>query len=396
MAAVTGLSGTVKTYNGIKGYGFITGSALAQADILFGRDSLPEDVKEVQGKFMEGRQVMFDAAAGPDGRYKATAVAIPFQEGKQLAGQIKFFKEDKGFGFIKSSSLTEDVHFKISDLPPVLSGTELKDELVIFDVSSLPDGKLQVTKMLFQSSKIAARLRGEAPAGGKGGGKGGMGGGMGAMAGMAGGMAGMGGGMAGMGGAMGMGMQADASQNTCTGMVKSYSEKNGYGFVNMPGYGMDIKFGRNDLQVPTIAQGTQVTFSCSQDQQGRLCAHNVIPAGGAGMTGMGMQGGGMKRPAAAMGGMGGMGGMGMGMNKMQKTVVSETPTGQYAAGVIKSFNTGKGFGFISCPTCPGDVFFMKSSLPLNAQAAIQVNQAVNFEISQTSDGKIRAQNITLA
>jgi cold shock CspA family protein len=397
--AASGLAGIVKSYNGIKGYGFISGSALPQADVLFGKESLPDDVREVQGKFLEGRQVLFNAEQGTDGRYKATAITLPFVEGKQLAGKIKFYNPAKGYGFITSSSLTQDVHFKISDLPPVVPGLSVKDELVVFDVQVEPDGKLQVGKMMFQSKKIAFRLQGMGEMGMLGGMMGGMmGPGM-----MGGGMMGaamLGGGMMG-GGMVGMSKPKPAMMGMSgimTGNVKSYSEKNGYGFITSPACPVDIKFGNQDLGVPTIAPGTTVSFSCIQDKMGRFEAKHVTPVG-ADMTMPGsMHIAAMKRPATAM--MGGMtnmmalsGGMGMGSAaKMQKT---ETGTGQFVTGVIKSLNT-KGFGFITSPAVAGDVFFMKSALPQAAQILgdALVTQTVLFEIAHTQEGKIRAQNIT--
>ncbi|CAE8590026.1 unnamed protein product [Polarella glacialis] len=363
--AVAGLSGTVKSWNGAKGFGFITGSSLPQ-DILFGRTELPGDIREVQGKFMEGRPVVFDAVQGPDGRYKATAVAVPLIEGKEVAGKIKTFSEKHGYGFITSSSLTEDVRFQTTDLPQgVTPGAHLREELVTFEVLALPDGKLRVSSLRFQSKKIAMRVGGM-----------GMGGGM--------------GGMAQPGGNMGMvnlqtvqAAQAAQAQGLMTGTVKSFSEKNGYGFLNVAGYPMDIKFGRNELAGGNVSTGESVSFSAVQTPDGRITASNVSSLGG-----------GMKRPASAMGGMGMMG-----MGAVQKVAVTETPTGRSAYGMIKTYNGQKGFGFISSPGVPGDVFFMMSSLPAEVKSLhgkeLQ-GKNVNFQVSQTSDGKTRAQDITMA
>eukprot|EP00933_Yihiella_yeosuensis_P038301 TRINITY_DN3223_c0_g1_i1.p1 TRINITY_DN3223_c0_g1~~TRINITY_DN3223_c0_g1_i1.p1 ORF type:complete len:296 (+),score=79.29 TRINITY_DN3223_c0_g1_i1:79-966(+) len=295
---MSGLSGVVKSWNGGKGYGFITAPQI-QGDVMFSRDALPEDVKEVRGKFLEGRTVVFDGAPGPDGRYKATSVAIPYIEGKSLAGQIKSFSEKHGYGFITSSSLTEDVRFSLQDLPAA-GGMNVKGELVMFDVTVKPDGKLQVSKLLFQSGKIANRV------------KGGM--------------------MGGMMGQMGMG-------------------------------------------------------------------------GLAGMAAMsGMQAGGQKRPAnAMMGQMGMMNMMGMGMGggmlKQQKVEVQTTGTGKRANGMIKSFNSGKGFGFISAAGVPGDIFFLLTALPepfRNTHGNELTGKTVNFEIATTNDGKVRATDVQMA
>eukprot|EP00440_Ansanella_granifera_P071095 gb/GFBE01077159.1/.p1 GENE.gb/GFBE01077159.1/~~gb/GFBE01077159.1/.p1 ORF type:complete len:437 (+),score=101.50 gb/GFBE01077159.1/:1-1311(+) len=428
------LTGVVKTYNGVKGYGFITGSSLPQGDVMFGRDALPLDAKEVQGHFLEGREVIFDAKETADGRWRAISVHIPFVEGQRVAGKIKSFSERNGYGFIGSSSLENDVHFKASVLPPLMPGTPLKDEFVQFEVQMMPDGKLTATKVTFQSKKIAMEKM--------------MGG---AMMGMMGGMD-----MMNMMGAMMQPMMqptkpaaasvpprkpapvAAASarpppraqampmaparpapssaptvgRDEATGTVKSYSEKNGYGFINIPGMPVDIKFGVHDLPwtqgVMSVAPGSQVSFICSQDASGRFLATNVKPKGMAAA-------GGIKRPASAPAGgarpwvpavtggayaSSGMNPKMMPAQKMQRTQFGHNApqTGAYMRGTIQSYNNLKGFGFIASPGLPGDAFFQKFSLPVQAQEqtgmALQ-GTPVRFEMAQTPDGKIRALNITL-
>eukprot|EP00933_Yihiella_yeosuensis_P014394 TRINITY_DN1292_c0_g2_i4.p1 TRINITY_DN1292_c0_g2~~TRINITY_DN1292_c0_g2_i4.p1 ORF type:complete len:367 (-),score=109.27 TRINITY_DN1292_c0_g2_i4:217-1317(-) len=365
---MSGLTGTVKSWNGGKGFGFIV-CAQVGGDVLFGREALPADVKEVRGNFLEGRPVVFDGAQGADGRFKATNVAVPYVEGKSLAGQIKSCSEKHGYGFITSSSLTEDVRFGIQDLPKGTSG-DVKGELVLFDVAPKPDGKLQVSKLLFQSGKIATRVRGST---------GGMMGGM-AMGGMA---------MGGMGDAnVQAAVQQAQSQGLMTGTVKSFSEKNGYGFISVPGYPMDVKFGKNDC-TNAVGSGATVSFAPQQGFDGRVQATNVTSLGGGGATG------GMKRTASMM--MGGMGMMGMGMGA-KAPKVEETATGRMGTGMIKSFNQAKGFGFISAAGVPGDIFFMLTSLPeevRNTHGKEIQGRSCNFQISTTADGKVRAQDIKM-
>merc|ERR1712032_728730 len=93
-----------------------------------------------------------------------------------------------GYGFISSSNCVGDVRFGVSDMDPLKPGAMIKGELVLFKAEQMPDGKVKATKVMFQSSKIASRLKAS---------PGMQGGGMQAM--QAGGM--MGGGM--MGGMMG-------------------------------------------------------------------------------------------------------------------------------------------------------------------------------------------------
>jgi len=427
-------SGTVKSWNGAKGFGFISDSTLG-GDIFFSRAELPEDAKEVQGTFLTGRPVVFDAAQNPDGRYKATAVVVPFVEGQSLAGRIKSFSDRNGYGFITSSSLTEDVRFQKTDLPTVGPGVKVQEQLVTFEVTRRPDGKLMATKVRFQSRRIADRVG----AGGDNMMGGGMGMGSMGMGGM--GMGGMGMGGMGMGG-MGMhdggfmhgtiksysekngygfinfhGYPADIKfgrhdlsgvanvtagsavtftlnqtmdgRMTATnvfplaagdvvGTVKSYSEKNGYGFLTVPGYPMDIKFGRGDVS-GTLNRGDDVSFSCSQTIDGRMVAQNLVPLVG---------GKGMKRS-----------GDGAGSARAKKARMEEVLTGQSGSGIIKSYNSAKGFGFISGLDMQEDVFFLKTALPVtsqNLQGQDLKGKKVVFEIAQTGDGKVRAQNIQMS
>merc|ERR1712032_68828 len=229
--------------------------------------------------------VTFEAASGADGRARASNIQISAAEGELMAGAIKSFSERHGYGFIESSCCAGDVRFSMSDLDSLNPGANLKGELVLFKANSQPDGKIQASKVMFQSAKIANRLK----AGG------GMQGGM---------MAGMQGGM--QGGAMQFGGQ------------------------------------------------------------------------------------GMKRGVQAMGG---------GFGKKQNTgqgAVATMSTSNHLSGMVKSYNTGKGFGFISAAGVPGDIFFMRTALPEHAQENRGLaGQAVSFELATTMDGKMRAENVTL-
>eukprot|EP00933_Yihiella_yeosuensis_P014395 TRINITY_DN1292_c1_g1_i1.p1 TRINITY_DN1292_c1_g1~~TRINITY_DN1292_c1_g1_i1.p1 ORF type:complete len:311 (-),score=99.09 TRINITY_DN1292_c1_g1_i1:175-1107(-) len=308
---MSGLTGTVKSWNGGKGYGFIS-CPQVQGDVLFGRDALPQDIKEVRGNFLEGRTIVFDGTQGPDGRYKATSVAVPYVEGKSLGGKIKSFSEKHGYGFITSSSLTEDVRFGGQDLPKGVAHTQgLKDELVIFDVAPKPDGKLAVSKLLFQSGKIATRVKGAM--GGMMGGMGGMAGGLDMMnaiaqnnkrnaaAMMGGGMGQMGGGMGQMGGGQmdmmqmmmgGMGMPAAKQQKVqvqqtgtgkrSNGMIKSFNGAKGFGFISAQGVPGDIFFLLTGLPEAcrnmhgNELQGKNVSFEIATTPDGKVRAQDVM------------------------------------------------------------------------------------------------------------------------
>merc|ERR1719203_203013 len=97
--------------------------------------------------------------------------------------------------------------------------------------------------------------------------------------------------------------------------------------------------------------------------------------GGMQMGAMQFGGQGMKRGAQSMGG-----------GFVKKQAVETMSTGAKKKGMVKSYNTGKGFGFISAAGVPGDVFFMKSALPAQAQENRELaGQAVGFTLAQTMD-----------
>lgn len=366
------LVGAVKSYNGNKGFGFIASEVLG-VDVFFARSDLPAEMQQVWGSFLEGRPVTFTAAAGSDGRQKVASLHIPYVEGQPLAGTIKSYSSKNGYGFITSSSVTEDVRFQKSDLPFDAGDGNLQGEHVTFEVTATPDGKLRVSKLSFQNKETPARLQQMAM----------MNMMMGGMPGK--GMPMMGKGMPVMGKGNQWPMMGQMSQMSgqVTGTVKSYSEKNGYGFINTPDFPGDIKFGKAELvNCETVSSGEYVSFVAGYAADGRMIADQVSSLGGGK--------GGKKRPVSALG----EGQFSPQTQATQRQRVSEVGTGQYATGSIKSFNCEKGFGFISSPSIPTDVFFMKSSLPGSRDQLPGSN--VCFEIAQTSDGKVRALNITMA
>mmetsp|Transcript_45574 Transcript_45574/g.114874 ORF Transcript_45574/g.114874 Transcript_45574/m.114874 type:complete len:356 (-) Transcript_45574:57-1124(-) len=354
MAAVNGggSQGVVKSWNGAKGYGFINSDDYA-GDIMFSRNELPEDAREVQGKFLQGKMVFFEAVEGQDGRAKAGGVQLLAVEGQALTGKIKSFSEKNGYGFITSSSLQTDVRFQASDLPPSMPpGTNLQGQLMTFFPQARPDGKMMAQKLSFQ----------QAP---------------GKNAGMAfGGFAGKGCGKGSFTVAARAGPQANGSM--MSGTVKSFSSKNGYGFILCPGQQGDIKFGINDLSSDAIEPGVAVSFMAAVGPDGRIQAKNVQPQSGM------KRGSGPILPTSAkrinVGGGAYAGGGG---------------DGQWITGTVKSYNSGKGFGFISSPGQPMDIYFATASISPQAVQAITIGQGVTCELNYALDGKLRAKNVDI-
>eukprot|EP00933_Yihiella_yeosuensis_P017795 TRINITY_DN147_c0_g2_i3.p2 TRINITY_DN147_c0_g2~~TRINITY_DN147_c0_g2_i3.p2 ORF type:complete len:307 (-),score=88.06 TRINITY_DN147_c0_g2_i3:319-1239(-) len=297
----SGLQGTVRSYNGSKGFGFITGQG-AFADVMFSRHELPEDAREVRGKFIEGRVVTFDATIKPDGRAKATAVQIIAGEGLQLSGIVKNYNPQNGYGFVSSHSLPGgDVYFPKSAFGNLADGAQLQGALVLFEAAPKPDGKMACTRIQFQTAKIAEK-------------------------------------------------------------------------VNASGFGMGMMMGMPGMMGGNANMAQQMAMMQAMQAQ---------------------QGGGMKRGADMMMG---------GAFKQQKVDVPTTSTGQFMQGTVKSYNNTKGWGLIQSPGIPsggagqpGDVFFMRSNLPqVQREGNVDVTgMNVQYELTQTADGRYRAQNIAI-
>lgn len=422
-------NGTVKSYNGLKMFGFISCDAVV-GDVFFLMKDLAPDSKEVQGKYMDGRSVTFAMDPQADGRHKAKEVQIQCDrhgENEVFPGIIKTFSDKNGYGFIQSSHAEGDLRFDRQAFAAYQPGLDLTGKLVLFAIQTLPDGKLRATKVEFQSGRTARAVSSGEDSWNAQAGKGAWNpavekgawnpavqkgawnpaveqgawnpavqkGGKGAWS-----------------PNVGSGKGGKDIGGLTQGMVKSFSAKNGYGFISAqlslgPGYPetqQDVKFGMETLWGDPPSPGTAVWFKAKMDSSGRLSASEVAPAGG------------VKRAAPAVDEWGGYGGYAKGGygaawapkggkdkqwgpyskgggKGVPGAPVQTTSTGQTISGSIKSFNPSKGFGFIDSPS--GDVFFMKTDLPPNASVGLAPGTVVSFELMQTSDNKMRASGITL-
>jgi len=330
-----GITGSVRSYNGSKGYGFISGPPGPFNDVMFARNELPIDAKEVRGNFLEGRTVNFDAQLKPDGRAKATSVQIIAEEGKELPGVIKSYSERHGYGFLTSTCLEDDVRFQASDFPPLKPGVELKGGLVLFEtMQSSGDGKLKVAKVMFQTKKIAEQFL--------------------ASSGMPGNV------MPGMGRAgVGVDLTGFVQQAALMGMA------GGGELAALTGL-LGMKRGADMISVR---------------QPGQPAIKQKKPDVAVTSTGKYMPGiSGIKQP--------------------KSSPVEVTATGKQMSGHIKSYNPTKGWGLISSPGIPsggagkaGDVFFMKSNLPVHLRDTELGGQNVSYELMRAPDGKLRADKI---
>jgi len=318
LPATAGLHGTVRSYNGSKGFGFIVGQGQFE-DVMFSRNELPEDAREVRGQILTGRQVVFDARINPDGRAKATQVKLIAEDGQKLPGVIKSFSSNNGYGFVKSSCLTNDVYFSAQDFAGLVPGANLQGQLVLFEVQTQASGKLKASRIQFQTRKIAEQFAAPSmswssptPRGNN----------------------------------AHAALSNAANSGLLPGIVKTFSERNGYGFIQVPGLPVDIMFRQQVVHGDAVVQGSAVQFTLTQSQDGRLQASQVFCAGDPGM----------KRAAGAEGF------ESVKQSKLVGSPVPTTATGQVMTGMVKSYNAQKGWGLISSAGIPGgEVLLVMSS-----------------------------------
>jgi len=155
--------------------------------------------------------------------------------------------------------------------------------------------------------------------------------------------------------------------DTFVGTVKSYNDQKGWGFIDCPEthakHGKDVFLPKRAIPGGTIGQGTRVRFAVEVEATGVVASNiQVLQAGGAAPRG---------GVAAAPRGGG--------------------ATGGQFFGVVKSFNDGKGYGFIDCPETRAmfgkDIFLPKRELP-NGQCV--VGQSLTFTVVHDASGACAA------
>merc|ERR1719291_493335 len=112
-------NGTIKSFNGLKGFGFISAVGFA-ADLFFLLTDLPADARNMHGNELQSKDVSFEIATTPDGKVRAQDIIISGYSGiagQRTNGMIKSFNGLKGFGFIKAVGVPGDIFFLMTDLP---------------------------------------------------------------------------------------------------------------------------------------------------------------------------------------------------------------------------------------------------------------------------------------
>lgn len=157
-------SGTIKSYNEEKGWGFVTAAsqplAAMHKDVFLMRSAVGEN------SIAAGQQVQFKVAMGQKGIQVQELLILPNVEhlfGQSLTGTVKSYNETKGWGFITGEQILEmfgrDVFFHkkdAGDSPPGV-GTEVQ-----FVVSSNNHGNPQAVELssLGMSSPLVPRGKG--------------------------------------------------------------------------------------------------------------------------------------------------------------------------------------------------------------------------------------------
>ncbi len=173
------------------------------------------------------------------------------------------------------------------------------------------------------------------------------------------------------------------------GVVKWFNPAKGFGFIQPEDGGQDVfvhiaAVERSGLS--GLNEGDQVAYELEEDRRSgktsagqlRVTGHGAAPAGGAGR-------GGPRAPRSFDGPRGGGGGGGF-----------SSGTGESGTGVVKWFNTTKGFGFIQPDNGGGDVFVHISAVERAGLRGLNEGQQVGYELEQDRrSGKTSAGNLRI-
>jgi len=356
----TQYTGQIKSYGLKKGFGFIVCEELPGEEVYFHNRVLPreivESLAERSGVQLAGKTVSFTATTGDSGKIQAEQVSFVATDGDEMVGRVKSYNGAKGFGFLSCASVQGDVWFSRKDLPPSCQDMPLAGATAKFRLGYAQDGKPQAKQVAPQGVMTGMMALpwgkgGGGPAGyGKGcggyggyGGKG-FGGGYGGWGGCNGFGGGYGGGYGGYGGYFGGGKggggkSGGGRDRAMHGMVKSYDDNKGFGFILAPEVGRDIYF-----------QGHGTSFSSGENVSFYL---TFTPDG---------------KPQA-------------------RGVVQGYTEGESCQGEVKSYNRKNGFGFLQVADKPGDVYFKKDVLPAHLQEEDLAGRTANFTVHLVNDGK---------
>ena len=140
-------------------------------------------------------------------------------------------------------------------------------------------------------------------------------------------------------------MLGDGSQ--MIGKIKTFDLNKGFGFIVAPNFPSDVYFKASD---PTIQIGVEVTFTLKYTQDGRPQAQNVC---------------------------------------------TPLQDGEMLVGTVRSYNPNKGFGFLFMDGRSQDIYFSKSTLPMELQEETNL-EGSQFQFNVNASGnKPQAQELQL-
>jgi len=189
-----------------------------------------------------------------------------------------------------------------------------------------------------------------------------------------------------------------------TGTVKFFNQEKGFGFITPADGGEDVFVHSSEIDgdgFKSLAEGEQVEFEVTfDDRKGKNRATGVTGPGGAPLQGGGAGGGGGYGGGGGggYGGGGGFGGQqgGGGFGGQQGGGGGGgPPTAGKQTGVVKFFNSEKGFGFITPSDGSEDIFVHVSGIEGSGFKSLAEGEQVEF-ITTFDDrkGKNRATGVT--
>lgn len=432
-------AGKIVNYDVNKGFGFIAVEGLGE-DVFVARNELPPELRDLTNKdAVVGQLVEFEMKEMPDGKLRAKRVfllmmhqmmpgpppALPppparhhngaAQQGR-VFGEILRYDKAKGYGFIVTAALAEDVFFLRSALPKERQdpeGDELKGLRVAFDLRINEEGKPRAGHIEFTSEDRAGHA-----ASSRG------------------------------GGAEPRRLNIQPGE-VLRGVIARFQPKKGYGFVSPDEIDEDVFFLRSEM--PPEISGPQrrkeeivrarVEFEVRVMPDGKLRAQRMVllehpPAVGEGDPAM--DGDGDGEPNEVEDGEGEMEGDGepeVADVEEEEEAPMDMPEGEpgpeaepaeledqdeggeppagalepsiipsagcQPSGWIRQYDAQKGFGFLSVDGLGEDVFFPRMSLPEAFQKKRRkdmpelVGAEVTFELDPKEDRGPRARRVTL-
>eukprot|EP00927_Polykrikos_kofoidii_P047186 TRINITY_DN4129_c0_g3_i1.p1 TRINITY_DN4129_c0_g3~~TRINITY_DN4129_c0_g3_i1.p1 ORF type:complete len:671 (+),score=131.67 TRINITY_DN4129_c0_g3_i1:104-2014(+) len=183
------------------------------------------------------------------------------------------------------------------------------------------------------------------------------------------------------------GSAAASTGTPLAGIVKSYSDRHGYGFINIAGDPTDIKFGKYDMiGSRPVGRGDAVHFFATVGRDDRVKAEQVCLLEEASTIANSRKRAADVLPPPAPPAK---------ILKPQDVKAGETYTGERMTGVVKCDHNLRGFGFITDTGEPNDVFFLKYTVPDELRDTDLTGRTVNFEVVMTAEGKMRAHDMQI-